>query len=221
MSHEAVAVFRTADSGTTWKQVFIDDPTVTGSSDSLPFVGDKNGIVALDGNRAWITGAQPSNDFIYVYISQDGGSTWTQQNIAMPAGYAGAMTNAFLPLFFGSSYGVLPVGLYFDTPGTVFYLSSDGGLSWKPTTPVVFNGKCSIASMVDFFAWDGGPVLSISHDAGTTWSSVNPNINIKDTLATFQFVNASTGWAVTGDASNHYGLYKTIDGGSTWLPIIP
>ena len=221
MSHEAVAVFRTDDSGKTWNQVFIDDPTVSGSSDSLPLVGDKNGIVALDGNRGWVTGAQPSSDFIYVYISKDGGSSWTQQNIAMPSGFAGAMTNAFLPRFFGSSTGVLPVGLYLDTPATVFYLSSDGGLTWKPSTPVALNGKYSIASKVDFFAWDGGPVLSVSHDAGTSWSTVAPNINIKDTLMAFQFVNASTGWAVTGDVSNHYALYKTIDGGATWLPLIP
>ncbi|HEY5158952.1 MAG TPA: YCF48-related protein, partial [Anaerolineales bacterium] len=97
MSHEAVAVFRTGDSGNTWNQVFIDDPTVSGSSDSLPLVGDKNGIIALDRNRGWVTGEQPSSDFIYVYLSQDGGSSWTQQNIAMPSGYSGAMTNAFLP----------------------------------------------------------------------------------------------------------------------------
>ena len=221
MSHEAVAVFRTGDSGNTWNQVFIDDPTVSGSSDSLPLVGDKNGIIALDGNRGWVTGAQPSSDFIYVYLSQDGGSSWTQQNIAMPSGYSGAMTNAFLPRFFGSSTGVLPVGLYLDTPGTVFYLSSDGGLTWKPSTPVALNGEYSIASKVDFFLWDGGPVLSVSQDAGTTWSTVAPNINIKDTLMSFQFIDASTGWAVTGDVSNHYALYKTIDGGSTWLPLIP
>jgi len=221
MSHEAVAIFRTNDGGNSWNQVFIDDPTVSGSSDSLPFVGDKNGIVAIDGNQGWVTGAQPSSDFIYVYISQDGGTTWTQQTINMPAGYAGAMTNAFLPRFFSSTNGVLPMGLYSNTPGTVFYVTSDGGLTWTPSTPVVLNGKYSIASRVDFLVWDGGPALFVSHDAGTTWSTGAPNININDTLVSFQFVNATTGWAVTGDASNHYALYKTTDGGTTWSPLIP
>ena len=221
MSHEAVAVFRTHDGGTTWNQVFIDDPMVSGSTDTLPLVGDKNGIVALDGNRGWVTGEQPSSDFIYVYISQDGGATWVQQTINMPAGYSGAMTNAFLPRFFNSTNGVLPVGLYFETPGTVFYLSNDGGLTWNPSTPVVLNGSYSIASQVDFFLWDGGPALYVSHDSGSTWSTVKPNININDTLLSFQFVNATTGWAVTSDINNHYSLYKTTDGGATWLSSIP
>jgi photosystem II stability/assembly factor-like uncharacterized protein len=221
MSHEAVAVFRTQDSGNTWKQVFIDDPSVSGSSDSLPFVGDKNGIVAMDGDRGWVTGAQPSSDFIYDYYSKDGGTSWSQQSIAMPAGFAGAMTNAFLPRFFDGSNGVLPVGLYADTSGIVFYLSSDGGITWNPSTPVVVSGGFSIASAVDFFVWDGGPSLSVSHDAGGTWSTISPNINIKDNLTLFQFVNATTGWAISADASSHYTLYDTKDGGRTWLPLIP
>lgn len=220
MSHQAVAVFRTTDGGSSWNQVFTDDPGASGSTDTLPFVGDKNGIVALDQKRAVVTGSQPSSDFIYFYISQDGGTTWSQPSFTMPPDYAGAMTNASLPRFFGNN-GILPVGLYANTPGTVFYLSADGGLTWTPSKPVVLNGKYSIASATDLFVWDGGPSLFVSHDAGSTWSSIAPNISIADTLMTFQFVNATTGWAVTGDASSHYSLYKTVDGGKTWSPQIP
>jgi photosystem II stability/assembly factor-like uncharacterized protein len=71
------------------------------------------------------------------------------------------------------------------------------------------------------FAGDGCQNLNVSHDSGTTWDSVTPNINIKDTFMTFQFVNATTGWALTGDASNHHSLYKTSDGGSTWNILVP
>ena len=90
MSHEAVAVFITSDGGSTWTKVFTDDPTATGSSDSLPLVGDKNGITALDTSHAWVTGAQPSTDFVYVYNSQDGGHTWAHQDVAIPNTYAAA-----------------------------------------------------------------------------------------------------------------------------------
>lgn len=36
MSHQAVAVFTTSDGGNTWSRVFINDPTVTGYSNTLP-----------------------------------------------------------------------------------------------------------------------------------------------------------------------------------------
>ena len=41
------------------------------------------------------------------------------------------------------------------------------------------------------------------------------------TLVSFQFVDPTTGWAVTSDASSHYTLYKTTDGGATWNVLIP
>ena len=221
MSHESVAIFRTMDGGASWSQVFINDPGATGATDSLPLVGDKNGIAAISANTAWVTGATPASDEIYIYISQDGGVTWTKQALGMPSDYAGGMTNTYLPTFFGNSTGVLPVGLYSNTSGTVFFNSADGGLTWTASTPVALSGKNSVATPNDLFVWDGGPALYASHDAGVTWATVAPNINIADTLMGFQFVDASNGWAVTGDASSHYSLYKTTDGGATWTPLIP
>jgi photosystem II stability/assembly factor-like uncharacterized protein len=221
MSHEAVAIFRTTDGGTTWSKVFTNDPGIPGSSDSLPLVGDKNGITAPDAIHAWVTGAQPSDNFIYVYASQDGGSTWTHQNLAMPAGFGGAMTGPSLPVFFGSKDAVLPVLFFANNNGTDFYVSHDGGQSWSASTPVAQGGSVAAGSAVDFFVWDGGTTLNASHDAGITWSTITPNVNIKDNLVSIQFVNATTGWAVSSDAASHYQLYKTTDGGLTWTVLIP
>ncbi len=221
MSHEAVAVFRTSDGGTTWSQVFTDDPGASGSSDSLPLVGDKNGITALDVNHAWVTGAQPSNDFIYIYATQNGGTTWASQNLTLPAGYSGAMTSANLPVFFGLSNAVLPVLLLFNTNGADFYLSHDGGQTWTASTPVAQGGFLAIASAADFFVWDGSASLNVSHDAGATWSTITPNVDIKDSMVSMQFVNATLGWVLTSDASSHRMLYKTTDGGQTWVKILP
>jgi photosystem II stability/assembly factor-like uncharacterized protein len=221
MSHESVAVFRTSDGGATWNQVFINEPGAPGSGDSLPLIGDKNGITALDATHAWVTGAQPSNDFIYAYTSEDGGSTWTQPSFTMPAGYSGAMTSASLPVFFGSNDIVLPVLLFANNNGTVFYESEDGGQTWTASTPVPQGGFLSVASALDFFVWDGGAALHASADGGWTWSTITPNVNIKDNMLSMQFVNATTGWALTSDASSHHTLYKTSDGGITWNVLIP
>ncbi|MGB8213627.1 MAG: hypothetical protein WCE68_08720 [Anaerolineales bacterium] len=220
MSHESVAIFRSGDGGATWSRVFINDPGAPGASDSLPLAGDKNGITALNANRGWVTGSQPSSDFIYVYITQDGGTTWAHQNLTIPSGYSGAMTGASLPVFFGTNDGVLPVLLFANNNGTDFYVSQDGGQTWKVTTPLAQGGFLAVGSASDFFVWDGSAQLNISHNAGASWSTVKPNINIKNNMISMQFVNASTGWALTSDANNHSVLYKTTNGGVTWNVLV-
>ncbi len=217
----ALAISRTNDGGVTWTRVFVNDPTVAGSSDSLPLSGMKTGFTFLDPNHGWIGGMEPVNDLIYLYSSSDGGATWAFQDVSLPSGYAGAQTIAISPHFFGTAEGVLPVGLISDPMAVVLYLTHDGGLTWNPSTPVASGGQVSIPSPTEFFAWDGGTTLYASHDSGTTWETVTPNVDLHDGFMTFQFVNATTGWALTGDASNNYSLYKTIDGGSTWNILIP
>ena len=187
----------------------------------LPLAGTKNGMTFLDSSHGWVSGAEPMPDFIYLYATADGGHTWAQQDLTLPSGFSGATTSADPARFFSASEGILPVDLSSYTVGTVFYLSHDGGASWAPTQPVTPTGHYSIASLKDFFVWDGGTTLFVSHDSGQTWSSISPNINVQDTLTSFQFVDPLKGWALTTDANSHSGLYKSVDGGQTWTTLIP
>jgi photosystem II stability/assembly factor-like uncharacterized protein len=218
---EAVAVFQSIDAGVTWSQVYVNDPTIPGSSDSLPLSGQKSGMTFMDAAHGWVTGSVPMDSYVYLFKTQNGGHGWAHQEVGLPAGFETAMTSADAPRFFTSTDGIFHAGLYAAVSASVFYLTRDGGATWTPTFPVNMVGRYAIANLQDVWVWDGGPAMLVSHDSGMTWNLVNTNINVTDTLMTIDFVNASTGWALTGDASSHYSLYKTIDGGATWIALIP
>ena len=218
---EAVAVFKATAVGANWNQVYVNDPTVPGSSDSLPLSGQKSGMTFLDATHGWVTGSVPMDSYVYLFSTQDGGQSWTHQEVSLPPGFETAMTSADTPRFFTSTDGIFHAGLYAASSASVFYRTQDGGATWTPTFPVNMVGRYAIANLQDVWVWDGGPAMLASRDSGTTWNLVNTNINVTDTLMTIDFVNATTGWTLTGDASSHYSLYKTIDGGATWNALIP
>jgi photosystem II stability/assembly factor-like uncharacterized protein len=66
-----------------------------------------------------------------------------------------------------------------------------------------------------------GEQFYITRDAARTWTTVSPDIVFGDSFATMDFVNLNTGWVVTVDPENKRSLYRTQDGGATWLPVIP
>ncbi len=218
---EAVALYRTSDGGNAWTQVFSNDPTAGGPDKGLPFGGDKNGSAFRDASHGWVGGEEPMEGYVYLFASSDGGASWKHQEVSLPSGYSNAMTMVDPPRFFDAKTGVLPVSLLGDSQSIAFYLSHDGGASWTATAPVPSAGHYSIASPADFFVWDGGASLRLSRDSGATWTTVPTNLNVKDTLISFQFVDRTNGWAITQDANSHYALYRTTDGGATWTALIP
>lgn len=218
---QAVALYRTYDGGVTWLLVFVNDPNVAGSSDSLPLGGQKVAMHFLDVDRGWVGGAIPVDGFTYLYATMDGGVTWNQVVLALPPGFETSMTEVSAPRFFNATEGILQVRLISGIPSTVFYMTFDGGLTWGRTFPINAYGRHSFASVLDVFLWDGGPALYFSYDSGLTWNAAAPNIDVTDTLMSMQFVDRNTGWVLTGDADDHHPLYVTRDGGTTWTALIP
>jgi len=214
-------VYATADGGATWNAVYVMQPGADETVNTLPFGGQKSGITFLDGLHGWVGGNIPMDGFIYLYASSDGGHTWGKQNVSLPAGYETSMTEVMPVKFVNAKDGILPVSLMKDSFMLDFYVTHDAGQTWSSTTPVTGNNRYSILSQEDILVWDGGTYLHISHDGGLTWNEITTNVNVTDTLMKFDFVDALTGWMLTGDANDHHTFYKTLDGGATWNILIP
>jgi photosystem II stability/assembly factor-like uncharacterized protein len=65
-----------------------------------------------------------------------------------------------------------------------------------------------------------GEQFYVTRDAARTWATVTPDIVFGDSFALMDFVNPKSGWVVSV-AENLYSLYRTQDGGATWLPAAP
>lgn len=210
---QAVDLYQTSDGGATWMLVYHVDPE-NPADQGITFGGDKSGVAFLDSTRGWITGFIPMDGATYLYATQDGGKTWKQVQLGLPAGWQQAQIDTKPPVFFGSKEGILTLQASTNVGQMVFYVTHDGGDTWQPTTPLKASGMVSIPTANDIIVWNGG-TLQYSPDAGQTWQERTPNVDLSQSLIAVQFADSKTGWALSQDA-NSTRLYCTTDGGLTW-----
>jgi photosystem II stability/assembly factor-like uncharacterized protein len=230
---DAVELFQTSDGGATWVSVFHDDPGLPGSSDNLPLAGIKNGMTFTDPNTGWVTGFiqadGPADADVYLYITHDGGASWSHQSVPIPKGYETYQYMPQAPVFFGKD-GFLPMVIYQSgTTDLTFYTTHDGGLSWTGdpanTNQVIKPGLPAVADMRHIWSWDGGPSLYYSSDGAQTWNATASTLDLSGNLSRLEYVTGAagrfTGWALTRlDENGHSQLYRSSDG-TNWRPLIP
>ncbi|MGD0750313.1 MAG: hypothetical protein ABSA23_02780 [Anaerolineales bacterium] len=222
---EAVELFQTSDGGVTWTSVFHDDPGQPGSSDSLPMAGIKNGMTFSDPQTGWVTGSIPADGDVYLYTTQDGGVSWSQQRLSLPPGYAAYQYLPQAPVFFGKD-GILPLTIYRSgSTDLTFYTSQDGGLTWTGdpanANRVIQAGLPAIADALHMWCWDGGTSLYTTSDGAQTWDDSKASLDLSGNLSWLEFVPGFTGWALTRlDDAGHSQLYRSTDG-VNWTPLIP
>lgn len=220
---EAVALFKTTDAGHTWTRVFINDPTVDGSNNSLPLGGQKGGFAFINESTGWVGGSIPMDNYIYLYQTTDGGETWSEANLALPVGYESAQTSNDGPQFFSATEGILAVSMVMGgDPGvaTVVYRTSDGGVIWSAGEVIAHGRPSDFRSFSEGVAWGGGP-FQVTHDAGQSWSTIQPDVDFSASLVSFQFITSQIGFTLIDPTGSDHTLYKTTDGGATWTVLIP
>jgi len=216
----AVSVFVTNNGGVSWNQVFINDPTHPAASDSLPLGGIKGGIVPINMQTAWIGGVTYSPGTVYLYRTDDGGVTWSQVGLELPAGAETSEIGIAGMKFVNANAGFVALRITGETHRTAFYVSQDGGSTWS-LLPAILDGTGTTefvsAQEIVFY---NGRQFYVSKDAGITWGATAPDVVFGDFFAGMTFADASTGWVIMSDMADHRTLYKSTDGGAAWFPLI-
>ncbi len=218
----AVAVFQTTDGGGTWTQTYTNDPNNPEAADSLPLGGLKSDLVPINMQTAWVGGVIYAPGTVYLYRTDDGGQSWTQVNLPLPEG----AENFELGIdrdqmqFVSANEGFLVLRMSGDATQTAVYVTSNGGDTWTLTPTLIPEaGETDFLSAQEAVIYNGEQFY-VTRDAARTWTTVSPDIVFGDSFVTMDFVNPNSGWIVSA-AEGKYSLYRTHDGGATWLPVSP
>ena len=218
----AVAVFLTTDGGATWTQTYTNDPNNPDSGVSLPLGGIKSDIVPRDMQTAWVGGVVYSPGTVYLFRTDDGGRTWSQVRLDLPEGVENfeLSLNEDQMKFMPTGVGFLALAMNGETPQTAIYRSEDAGNSWTLLPSLIpSTGESDFISAEEAVIYNGEQFY-VTRDAGMTWTTISPDLSFGDSFGTMDFVNPLSGWVVIVDPStNRRSLYRTHDGGATWLPV--
>jgi photosystem II stability/assembly factor-like uncharacterized protein len=220
MGSQAVALYRSTDGGQTWR--FVARAGYPGGT--IPLQGMKSGMSWLSTSTGWITGAiNAAQNYVYLYRTQDGGVTWQQQSLPLPAGQALVTTDP--PIFFSATDGLLPVT--FSTPqqgvSLMVYATQDGGATWSSSTLLPNIGTTwneDLLSMQQGWVAANGGTLYETSDSGQHWTALTPSSNFQ-AITQLDFVSAQEGWAISMASPSAPHLLQTMDGGQSWVQISP
>jgi len=217
------AIYRTVDSGVNWTEVFTHEP---GESMSLPEGGAKNGITFRGVDSGWIGGSIPMDDNFYLYYTENGGVTWTQEtDILLPGPFTGSMLDVRQPFFVSATTAYLPVrAMNPSGMPLLIYRSEDYGQSWA------FRGSVMDGKAVDFYMVDEGWIvtetgLDRTTDGGVTWTTVAaPGIPAGEFFLDVDFIDSQHGWVLTTPNESTWEplkFFRTTDGGANWTQLLP
>jgi hypothetical protein len=140
-----------------------------------------------------------------VFLSNNGGTTWTAINTGLTDSTDNAMVNSII---------VVGTHLFAGTRGGVF-LSTNGGTTWTAMNNGLTNRIVYALALTgaNLFAGTYGGGVFLSTNSGTTWTAVNNGLTNAKVYALA--LSGTKLFAGTGDG----GVFLSTDGGTAWTPV--
>lgn len=224
ISSEAMssAIFSSGDNGLTWDRIY---PGQNQSPEtSIADTGIKTGLAFIDTDRGWLgVAAQPQK--LVLYKTENGGRAWAPQELPVPQNISSLVASSFPPIFFAGNKdeGLLPVDyVAVDTKdrNRLFYFTKDGGSNWTPGDSVIDGDTYTFLDPKTGWVW-GKRGLYATNDGAQTWQLLPVAFGRSEHATSIKFIDKNTGWLLTADAKNRVRIYKTSDGGNTWIALNP
>jgi photosystem II stability/assembly factor-like uncharacterized protein len=224
---ELVEIWKTVDGGMHWDRVAATFPD--SKLRNFPLDGIKTGIAFTSSGTGWVSGMMTNVEgFPWLYETTDGGQRWEQREFLNSDDFKGSLIGAEAPLLFGSQKVIIPVFVNrLDTDSNRFSLrffcTDDGGASWSASAPLACGDRTPEAYAYSFVnesdGWTiAGGSLYKTVDGGDSWNKVELPADVTEALSdatALSFINNHDGWL----SSPTKGLYRTKDGGLTWIPV--
>ncbi|MDP4193839.1 MAG: YCF48-related protein [Bacteroidota bacterium] len=197
-------IFKTIDGGFSWQELPMNiniDFSIYGFDDIF-FLNNKKGY--LLSNPIYSDPQKQNSNPGLIYVTEDGGITWTKVNTGISRKYNQIV---FLDDLNGF---ILSQAHYFPDWGfdeSQLHRTTDGGESWTTLGGKGY-GKLKFISSLN--GWAGSYKTT---DGGKTWSNQTFNFpELDNSVDVICFADALTGYALSDNT-----ILKTNDGGNSWI----
>lgn len=126
MFREDMALYKSNDDGKTWSLV-----TSSQQPDNTLPGGAKTGFMFKDDRIGWIATHSPAEGTADLYASEDGGQSWSKVPLEVPTRFMQSIITTSVPYFFNEDLGAVVARSDGDSAQHLFYLTLDGGRTWK------------------------------------------------------------------------------------------
>ena len=216
-----ITTYRTADGGRTWSAL---------SSGAGSFYS--GWLFFIDQRYGWLMASQGLGGDEVLFRTQDGGAHWAvATRWPSDGGCGGPNGMAFTSSTFGW-ISILCLNGDLAIVSETIMVTHDGGSTWSAAgpplnavtpacspclfdVPIVLDRQHAVVVVSAISDAPASPVyLLVTSDGGTTWSARSlPG----KSPSSVQFVDAQNGWTIA-DSGDPW-LYRTSDGGVTWMPV--